>query len=116
MIRRPPRSTLFPYTTLFRSCPRASAGDQFSVEPAGLSRLGKSRLAANRCVYRDLRFVVSRGGGQCAARLGGSVEKNGVKATRGGRGEGDGRSGGRNAGLGSAGGAGPGGAFFGGRA
>src|SRR2546422_2074365 len=23
MIRRPPRSTLFPYTTLFRSCPRA---------------------------------------------------------------------------------------------
>src|SRR5256885_14043659 len=27
MIRRPPRSTLFPYTTLFRS--RASAGDNF---------------------------------------------------------------------------------------
>src|SRR5690554_7150230 len=25
MIRRPPRSTLFPYTTLFRSCPRRSA-------------------------------------------------------------------------------------------
>src|SRR5690606_41999914 len=27
MIRRPPRSTLFPYTTLFRSCPRGSRGD-----------------------------------------------------------------------------------------
>src|SRR3712207_7667456 len=26
MIRRPPRSTLFPYTTLFRSSPGASAG------------------------------------------------------------------------------------------
>src|SRR2546428_9413551 len=26
MIRRPPRSTLFPYTTLFRSCPPAAAG------------------------------------------------------------------------------------------
>src|SRR2546422_1292443 len=26
MIRRPPRSTLFPYTTLFRSLPRASDG------------------------------------------------------------------------------------------
>src|SRR3989442_2313726 len=26
MIRRPPRSTLFPYTTLFRSAPRVSAG------------------------------------------------------------------------------------------
>src|SRR5258707_4258371 len=25
MIRRPPRSTLFPYTTLFRSCPRRSS-------------------------------------------------------------------------------------------
>src|SRR2546427_6245474 len=25
MIRRPPRSTLFPYTTLFRSCPSCSA-------------------------------------------------------------------------------------------
>src|SRR2546422_4126903 len=27
MIRRPPRSTLFPYTTLFRSLCRRSAGD-----------------------------------------------------------------------------------------
>src|SRR5256885_4135426 len=26
MIRRPPRSTLFPYTTLFRSCPASSRG------------------------------------------------------------------------------------------
>src|SRR3712207_6947178 len=26
MIRRPPRSTLFPYTTLFRSCLRAARG------------------------------------------------------------------------------------------
>src|SRR5687767_15767540 len=26
MIRRPPRSTLFPYTTLFRSRPRAAGG------------------------------------------------------------------------------------------
>src|SRR2546426_3279356 len=27
MIRRPPRSTLFPYTTLFRSAPRGRRGD-----------------------------------------------------------------------------------------
>src|SRR5437764_2381414 len=26
LIRRPPRSTLFPYTTLFRSCPSARRG------------------------------------------------------------------------------------------
>src|SRR4030065_1719990 len=28
MIRRPPRSTLFPYTTLFRSCTRKSDEDR----------------------------------------------------------------------------------------
>src|SRR5436190_11187212 len=27
MIRRPPRSTLFPYTTLFRSCPGCGSSD-----------------------------------------------------------------------------------------
>src|SRR3989475_13114953 len=32
MIRRPPRSTLFPYTTLFRSYLRASSGSRRSVE------------------------------------------------------------------------------------
>src|SRR2546429_1122255 len=38
MIRRPPRSTLFPYTTLFRS-----------LEPwNGLGRIGRSRLEADR--------------------------------------------------------------------
>src|SRR2546422_4447444 len=43
MIRRPPRSTLFPYTTLFRSRsrPRASA-DTASVPPATSSRLRAS--------------------------------------------------------------------------
>src|SRR3712207_8741605 len=33
MIRRPPRSTLFPYTTLFRSC-RTPQAEQFSREVA----------------------------------------------------------------------------------
>src|SRR3712207_8932336 len=33
MIRRPPRSTLFPYTTLFRSHPHGSA-DDVQVEPS----------------------------------------------------------------------------------
>src|SRR2546427_4210883 len=31
MIRRPPRSTLFPYTTLFRSTPRADAEAAFKL-------------------------------------------------------------------------------------
>src|SRR2546429_7129742 len=32
MIRRPPRSTLFPYTTLFRSCSDASVLIRYGVE------------------------------------------------------------------------------------
>src|SRR2546426_4984050 len=40
MIRRPPRSTLFPYTTLFRSTARVvfSTGDTFAPETATLIR------------------------------------------------------------------------------
>src|SRR5690606_40866913 len=35
MLRRPPRSTLFPYTTLFRSGPVAGAGGAGGWEAAG---------------------------------------------------------------------------------
>src|SRR2546430_13317325 len=38
MIRRPPRSTLFPYTTLFRSQPRAPAEQGRHVERAARER------------------------------------------------------------------------------
>src|SRR3712207_8461078 len=41
MIRRPPRSTLFPYTTLFRSLRRAQRGQQ---QPALLPRRGEVLL------------------------------------------------------------------------
>src|SRR3712207_7340635 len=40
MIRRPPRSTLFPYTTLFRSCPDTPAR---AVGPRGPQREGVAR-------------------------------------------------------------------------
>src|SRR5438034_3992725 len=33
MIRRPPRSTLFPYTTLFRSCPAKYGSPKLSDTP-----------------------------------------------------------------------------------
>src|SRR5436305_10262195 len=40
MIRRPPRSTLFPYTTLFRSChPRRSAARRGRRGPWGWGRV-----------------------------------------------------------------------------
>src|SRR2546430_5651448 len=46
MIRRPPRSTLFPYTTLFRSpCLRCKAADQISdtEEDVGNHEAGAAR-------------------------------------------------------------------------
>src|SRR5258708_26707829 len=38
MIRRPPRSTLFPYTTLFRSPPRSASPGRPTVPDPGGSR------------------------------------------------------------------------------
>src|SRR3712207_7135289 len=52
MIRRPPRSTLFPYTTLFRSArrrarrPRGPAARQGVRRPAALALVADDRLAA----------------------------------------------------------------------
>src|SRR3712207_9486798 len=52
MIRRPPRSTLFPYTTLFRSARhvalRLEVGEQREVDPAGR----RERGVAPRPVHR----------------------------------------------------------------
>src|SRR5256884_5761430 len=43
MIRRPPRSTLFPYTTLFRSLWHRSSELRFELIPAHHLRRGKDR-------------------------------------------------------------------------
>src|SRR2546422_1269675 len=47
MIRRPPRSTLFPYTTLFRSSPRPRSSPRLPARrpPAGSRRRRRSRAA-----------------------------------------------------------------------
>src|SRR2546430_4221109 len=42
MIRRPPRSTLFPYTTLFRSCSQAFL-TVCTADPLGYSELSPGR-------------------------------------------------------------------------
>src|ERR1051326_7445592 len=44
MIRRPPRSTLFPYTTLFRSAPRSPGSDV----PAPLGRALAGKLPVDQ--------------------------------------------------------------------
>src|SRR2546426_4767824 len=51
MIRRPPRSTLFPYTTLFRSQLKRmtqSAGRRFSARPEFRLKVAQSIDAAKR--------------------------------------------------------------------
>src|SRR3712207_9137173 len=48
MIRRPPRSTLFPYTTLFRSCGRAEG-----LPWAALRRLGRAHAQRAGGLSRD---------------------------------------------------------------
>src|SRR2546429_7379257 len=48
MIRRPPRSTLFPYTTLFRSTPLWSASEALSVTSLR-GRLTDAPRASDRC-------------------------------------------------------------------
>src|SRR3712207_7452897 len=54
MIRRPPRSTLFPYTTLFRSCPLAKLAAL--SHPRGAERL--VQLTAQRAQVRLQRVAL----------------------------------------------------------
>src|SRR2546430_2940278 len=60
MIRRPPRSTLFPYTTLFRSHPAAAAlparSPQLVVNPnrttSGKKRIAPSQPTLGKCIMK----------------------------------------------------------------
>src|SRR3712207_9485761 len=61
MIRRPPRSTLFPYTTLFRSALRVG------VRLRGGAALGEVEVGA----YRDLGAARSEHAGEDGLRVGG---------------------------------------------
>ena len=62
MIRRPPRSTLFPYTTLFRSGPVAAAA-------AGGTTAGESPPAPSRDGRAEPRIARRPGDAAVAARL-----------------------------------------------
>src|SRR6266487_6848459 len=69
MIRRPPRSTLFPYTTLFRSGVRAARIPGLEVGNAVQSLLGEDHLQL-------------RVGQELHALLGGSVNVEGQEPCR----------------------------------
>src|SRR3712207_9123686 len=49
MIRRPPRSTLFPYTTLFRSSPLARGGGGEPVDHVGDRAVLRQQGPLTRC-------------------------------------------------------------------
>src|SRR2546429_5960142 len=51
MIRRPPRSTLFPYTTLFRSFSRAAKRPEPLSFRAGFSREESAFRASSQCGF-----------------------------------------------------------------
>src|SRR3712207_8400114 len=57
MIRRPPRSTLFPYTTLFRSMPVPSNGS--SIMGAGLSHGKMRRSSASECCMKRFLLILA---------------------------------------------------------
>src|SRR5690242_21423864 len=82
MIRRPPRSTLFPYTTLFRSL---NDNDMSIAPPVGAMSAYLSRLLSGR-TYQKLRDV----GKQLTARLPKRLDEfitRGVEHARGFRSE-----------------------------
>src|SRR3989449_9297385 len=72
MIRRPPRSTLFPYTTLFRSPVGGSISDTATLA-GGSGTLGGSitftlygpndATCGNAAIFTNIKPVVSSGGG-----------------------------------------------------
>src|SRR5438309_4087024 len=77
MTRRPPRSTLFPYTTLFRSRCRAERAQLESAE-VDLERV-RTELAASEAEERDLAAKLGKARQKAAPQLAEAVDR---KSTR----------------------------------
>src|SRR2546428_10351054 len=60
MIRRPPRSTLFPYTTLFRSLQPESSGRVKLVVDKVVLRTGKFTFNNYELVFLDTKLVMKK--------------------------------------------------------
>src|SRR3712207_5123375 len=106
MIRRPPRSTLFPYTTLFRSCraPRRRHGGNeepdgsFDDDLAGIVDADRALCRAAAGLYLaslrsgvDALFLALRGDGPGAQRADRSVYLRGRRVELARRGDAPGR-------------------------
>src|SRR2546423_4690087 len=69
MIRRPPRSTLFPYTTLFRSHPQGSAGAAQAPQKEGLMATVYKRASARRDLVEDYVYLAEHASIETAERF-----------------------------------------------
>src|SRR5256886_5545708 len=67
MIRRPPRSTLFPYTTLFRSSARRSADERRLRLPGGAARAFRAPCCSSPAAASSRWWRSIRKCGRCAA-------------------------------------------------
>src|ERR1039457_7438055 len=75
MIRRPPRSTLFPYTTLFRSTARYARAGRPGWQPAGRAVHGdrkSTRLNSSHLVISYAVFCLKKKHKERVGRTGGS--------------------------------------------
>src|SRR3712207_7417081 len=78
MIRRPPRSTLFPYTTLFRSAQGAKGNGRMIVSPIAARMAAENGVdlksvkgsgPGGRIIKRDIEEAMRGGGGATAAEV-----------------------------------------------
>src|SRR3712207_8426530 len=76
MIRRPPRSTLFPYTTLFRSVCWATSGSRTASVPASNSRSTAEPGGAMKAVGRERGATAAVLAPILAAIIGGRSEEH----------------------------------------
>src|SRR2546429_5767745 len=60
MIRRPPRSTLFPYTTLFRSLKSVGAGELGGVADLGAERKREQEENNRAHIFMTAHFTVGQ--------------------------------------------------------
>src|SRR3712207_9073534 len=95
MIRRPPRSTLFPYTTLFRSLVRQAEAVMPTERRCGTTTPCASKAAAERTTAPRVRGSVTPSN---ATTSGGRAEW-GARAGRGSRGRTEDRGGGEEGGC-----------------
>src|SRR3712207_6911015 len=61
MIRRPPRSTLFPYTTLFRSSARARITNCFGAASRAVGEKTAKKFGSNRAQFTSRKLLTRVG-------------------------------------------------------